>query len=157
MTNLILTLELAVTDILENPSFYTETLESVLSDNLFPGRAVATECNVIAQQLEEKTQEGEYETKYTKLNVDPVYFFQLIRDARGTKEISNDNEIVAFSHCAKCLEELPAGQSPESWARLGVGFTKLGVQVWCNRHAKNVFHMDLQGIKHPANTGIKRK
>ncbi len=63
-----------------------------------------------------------------------------------------DNEIRMYLHCAECLDELPVGESPKSWARLNVGWTVLGIQVWCVRHEKNVLHVDFEGQKHPANT-----
>lgn len=65
--------------------------------------------------------------------------------------IEASNMIKAYMHCGKCLEEKPADQSPKEWARIQVGFTKRGIQVWCNRHEINVMHMDLEGIRHPAN------
>jgi len=52
------------------------------------------------------------------------------------------NQIVSFFHCKDCLEELPDGQSPQSYASLEVGWTKKGLQVWCKRHDKNVIHVD---------------
>lgn len=57
------------------------------------------------------------------------------------------NEIGSFIHCKKCLSELPPDESPASWARLSVGWTKLGLQVWCERHDINVIHLDFQGQK----------
>jgi len=65
--------------------------------------------------------------------------------------IPNTLEIKAFMHCAKCLREIPDGVSPAEWARVNVGWTKLGLQVWCVRHDTNVVHIDFQGQKHPAN------
>lgn len=62
------------------------------------------------------------------------------------------NEILQFIHCGLCLDSLPKGKSPRSWAQLEVGFTKLGFQVWCKRHEANVMHVDFEGAKHPANT-----
>ncbi len=56
-------------------------------------------------------------------------------------------EIHSYMHCAKCLKELPSGESPASFARLSVGWTRLGLQVWCNRHNLNVFNLDFQGQK----------
>lgn len=50
-----------------------------------------------------------------------------------------DCAIVSFFHCRKCMERLPAGKSPQEWARLNVGFTRDGaIQVWCVRHDMNV-------------------
>jgi len=52
------------------------------------------------------------------------------------------SQITAFMHCARCLREMPKGESPESWARLNVGLTPKGIQVWCVRHDVNVAHVD---------------
>lgn len=60
------------------------------------------------------------------------------------------NEITHFPHCKKCLAELPPDQSPGSYARLEVGMTALGIQVWCKRHEENVVHIDFEGQRHPA-------
>ena len=48
------------------------------------------------------------------------------------------NKIGQFWHCEECLEEKPEDQSPEEWARLSVGATETGFQVWCVRHDMNV-------------------
>jgi hypothetical protein len=67
----------------------------------------------------------------------------------------NTLRIGAYLHCGKCLEERPLGQSPRDWARLSVGWTDKGLQVWCARHDVNVMHVDFEGAKHPANTTAK--
>jgi len=67
------------------------------------------------------------------------------------------NNIVAFMHCGKCIEELPKGQSPREWAQLEVGWTKPGLQVWCKRHEANVMHIDFEGTKHPACTSALKE
>ena len=54
-------------------------------------------------------------------------------------------EIGMFFHCRKCIAELPKGESPESFARLSVGWTPKGVQVWCVRHQSNIMNLDFQG------------
>lgn len=75
------------------------------------------------------------------------------------RDIGNDNEISSFAHCGLCLEEFAEGDfpdmAPRDYASLEVGFTPLGVQVWCKRHEANVMHIDFQGQKHPANTERK--
>lgn len=75
-----------------------------------------------------------------------------------TRDIPSTNEITTFWHCGKCLEEIKSGASgstsPRDYARLNVGFTKLGLQVWCVRHDVNVCHVDFEGQKHPANMRI---
>lgn len=68
------------------------------------------------------------------------------------RPIPNDDSIVMFLHCKMCLEELPKGISPKDWSRTQTGWTKLGLQVWCNRHNINICHIDFEGVKHPANT-----
>jgi hypothetical protein len=60
------------------------------------------------------------------------------------------NDIVAYLHCKKCLEERPPELSPMEWSRVQVGWTVKGIQIWCNRHELNVMHMDFEGVKHPA-------
>lgn len=52
-------------------------------------------------------------------------------------------QIASYIHCGKCLEELPSDQSPAEYADYSVGFTRLGIQVFCNRHQVNVVHVDL--------------
>jgi hypothetical protein len=69
------------------------------------------------------------------------------------RKIPATNEIVAFFHCMKCLDEKPDGTSPREWAQLEVGFTPIGLQVWCKRHELNILHIDFEGLKHPANMG----
>jgi len=68
----------------------------------------------------------------------------------------NNNAIEAFAHCSLCIAEVyggeAPGQSPESYARLSVGSTPRGLQVWCVRHDANVINIDFEGHRHPANT-----
>lgn len=63
----------------------------------------------------------------------------------------NDLQITNYMHCALCLKSLPKGESPESFARISAGWTKLGLQLWCNRHNANICHIDFEGQQHPAN------
>lgn len=69
--------------------------------------------------------------------------------------IPNTNEIGGFLHCGLCLTECPNGTSPREYARLEVGYTKLGMQIWCVRHDCNVIHLDFDGRKLRANTTRK--
>lgn len=60
-------------------------------------------------------------------------------------------QIKFFMHCAKCLDEWKntdkgAGESPASYARLNVGPTDKGVQVWCVRHNCNVDTWDMRAV-----------
>lgn len=72
------------------------------------------------------------------------------------RPISNENEIKSFFHCGLCMAELPRGTSPREYGSLEIGFTPLGVQVWCKRHEVNVAHIDFEGQRHPANLSRKR-
>lgn len=65
----------------------------------------------------------------------------------------NENGIGQFLHCKQCIQEVTTGKvgnSPRDYARLSVGWTKQGLQVWCNRHDCNVIHVDFEGMKHHA-------
>ena len=68
--------------------------------------------------------------------------------------ISNTNEIDNYTHCALCIEELETGEyeySPRDYARTEIGFTSIGLQVWCIRHECNIMHIDFEGNCHPSN------
>ena len=78
----------------------------------------------------------------------------------------NTNQITAFFHCRRCFEEQmaamsqegnPPQMSPADYARIEVGWTKRGFQVWCRRHDANIVHVDFEGIKHRANTTQKEE
>lgn len=55
------------------------------------------------------------------------------------------NQIKLFFHCGLCVSERLA---PD----IEAGYTEIGFQVWCRVHDCNIFHMDLEHTKHPANT-----
>lgn len=57
------------------------------------------------------------------------------------------NNIVRYTHCKMCCNELPAGQSMREYARLNVGWTQRGLQFWCERHDTNVLEIDFKGNK----------
>ena len=77
---------------------------------------------------------------------------------RQMRDISNANSIVTYLLCALCVEEWKANRairtkmSPAEYSRIGVGYSELGIQVWCYRHECNILHMDFEGRRHPANT-----
>lgn len=71
------------------------------------------------------------------------------------RDIPNTNEIGTFFHCGKCMPQKPAHLSPRQWKNLEIGFTRIGLQVWCVRCEVNVCHIDFEGQKHPANTAYK--
>ncbi len=54
-------------------------------------------------------------------------------------------EIKAYMHCKKCLDEL----DEEVPAQIAVGWTPVGIQIWCERHELNIIHIDFEGHLHP--------
>jgi hypothetical protein len=72
------------------------------------------------------------------------------------KSVPVPNEILMYLHCSKCIEELPLGSSPRGWAKLEVGWTEKGLQIWCRRHNCNVIHIDFGGQKHIAETRAEK-
>jgi hypothetical protein len=73
--------------------------------------------------------------------------------------ITADPSIKMFFHCQLCLDELnegkAKGESAQSYARLEVGYSRIGLQVRCVRHDVNVIHLDFAGQKFFANTAPK--
>lgn len=75
----------------------------------------------------------------------------------------NENNIGAYLHCGKCLsecknkEEIRTVQSPKEYSKVSVGWTKKGMQVWCDRHNCNIVNIDFQGQKHPADITRRKK
>ncbi len=57
------------------------------------------------------------------------------------------SEIHQYIHCAACFNEVPADTSPKEYQLLEIGWTELGLQVWCPRHAMNVVNLDFDGQK----------
>ena len=51
--------------------------------------------------------------------------------------------------CETCLKEYAAFQNPDitlrDYIKVDVGFSRNGIQVWCQRHNKNVCHIDFEG------------
>ncbi len=62
--------------------------------------------------------------------------------------------IKMYMHCTKCIRERPSDIAPRDWARLNVGWTEQGLQIWCVRHNINVAHIDLQGNKVTVDSSI---
>lgn len=48
--------------------------------------------------------------------------------------------IHTYFHCAQCLKEKPVNQTPREHARVQAGLTDSGIQIWCNRHRRQVAH-----------------
>ena len=69
--------------------------------------------------------------------------------------LTNENEIIMYMHCGKCLDEMPDDISPRDFADTQTGWTEKGLQVWCNRHKCNIVNIDFEGHQHPANTTAK--
>ena len=72
------------------------------------------------------------------------------------RKIPVTNKIAMYLHCRKCIKELPPGESPRDYAAIEAGWTKIGLQLWCKRHDKNILHVDFEGQKHPANLHARR-
>ena len=70
---------------------------------------------------------------------------------------SNENNIGMYLHCKICASAIPEGESPSTHARIAVGWTPAGLQIWCARHDINIMHVDFEGVKHPADLSIANK
>lgn len=70
---------------------------------------------------------------------------------------SNENNIGMYLHCKICASAIPEGESPATHARIAVGWTPAGLQIWCARHDINIMHVDFEGVKHPADLSIANK
>ena len=54
----------------------------------------------------------------------------------------NMNEITTYFHCQKCVD---GGMNPQSFresTNVSVGFSEIGIQVWCERHQEEVLHLN---------------
>lgn len=72
--------------------------------------------------------------------------------------VSRDYSIVEVVHCALCVQELETNKiplTPKQYAKVEVGLTPVGLQVWCLRHQVNIVHLDFGGQKLRANTHAK--
>jgi len=70
---------------------------------------------------------------------------------------SNENNIGMYLHCKICASAIPEGESPATHARIAVGWTPAGLQIWCARHDINIMHIDFEGVRHPADLSIANK
>jgi hypothetical protein len=59
-----------------------------------------------------------------------------------------NNEIKMYVHCKQCMPDFHN-------RKYAVGWTKVGLQVWCETHNLNMLHIDFEGQKHPAITYCK--
>ena len=50
--------------------------------------------------------------------------------------------------CVSCFKEYETLQNPDialqDYLKVDVGFTRIGIQVWCQRHNKNICHIDFE-------------
>lgn len=63
-------------------------------------------------------------------------------------DLEQPNEIGGYIHCKECVAEWVAGQagkdvSPKEYSRISVGRTAKGLQVWCDRHNKNILYVQI--------------
>lgn len=65
-------------------------------------------------------------------------------------QFNADLQIHRQIHCRRCFGQRPANVAPRDWAKLTIGFTQHGVQVWCGRCDSNVIHINFEGRKCPA-------
>ena len=72
----------------------------------------------------------------------------------GKYENPDSNHILTFIHCSKCIQEVTKNdtESPMSYARISVGWSIWGIQLFCNRHNCNIMHVDFEGNKFPSST-----
>lgn len=75
--------------------------------------------------------------------------------AKKNRNIPNILKILQYLHCRKCIEQKPLGISMSEWGGYDIGWTKLGLQVWCKKHQCNIMHVDFEGQQHPANLTAK--
>lgn len=47
-------------------------------------------------------------------------------------------EIHAYLNCSMCCDEVPVGESPETYGRLAVAMTDKGILIRCVRHSEEV-------------------
>ena len=57
-------------------------------------------------------------------------------------DILGENNIDLVVFCGSCQEYRPEEVSNKEWARIKVGVTSTGLQVWCNRCDVNVLTFD---------------
>ena len=59
------------------------------------------------------------------------------------------NSINDYIICSECQSEFDSGMtdsgSIQDYTKLDIGFTDVGVQVWCRRCEINVCHIDFEG------------
>ena len=72
------------------------------------------------------------------------------------RDMDQSRRILRFIHCAQCVREFPEvlrqGEcmSLADFQAIEVGYTDVGLQVWCKRHNRNIVHFDFEGVSHPS-------
>ena len=65
-----------------------------------------------------------------------------------------ENNIKEPVVCETCFKEYQNLYNPDitlrDYVKVDVGFTQIGIQVWCQRHEKNICHIDFAGNRPPA-------
>lgn len=57
-------------------------------------------------------------------------------------------DILYYSHCKKCMDQIPDGMSPRDYADYEIGVTKdFLIVVWCKRHDELVKTWEIGNIK----------
>jgi hypothetical protein len=79
-----------------------------------------------------------------------------VKRRKDDRPVPNSNEILSYFHCMQCLTDPALIGTPLREQYLEVGWTMLGLQVWCRRHEINVVHIDFEGHQHPANVTAAR-
>jgi hypothetical protein len=55
--------------------------------------------------------------------------------------------------CSRCADDVTEGRAGDvsmaDYMMLDVGFSEIGLQVWCRRHDANVVHIDFEGRQPP--------
>ena len=76
-------------------------------------------------------------------------FVQQERIIMTTNLSQLQNNIIAPVVCETCLQEYKNILNPSfalrDFIEIDVGFTEIGIQIWCRRHDKNICHIDFDG------------
>ncbi len=63
--------------------------------------------------------------------------------------------ILSFFNYARCFTEKPGNESMARWARLNVGLTPTGIQVWCVRHRMEVVSLTAASLAEMLETPLQ--
>lgn len=71
---------------------------------------------------------------------------ELFKAGQLRRRPMSEDDVERFVHCMHCTNNIPAGESPQSYSRLDVGLTPTGLLVWCRRHNRTLFHVEFQDM-----------